>query len=662
MPTTSNRGRTIIASTPRGDGNSILEALNGEYFTDVESIILTGEKKKKPKLKGKTKKKKTNDKKFPCFKCKKKFDKKTLIHIKYDKRNHHVCPECLEEFYFRCYACGTIYSVDDYVNRLSENTGEIYCEECFDEMFEPCSRCGDETYCEDIREVYDEENDETLYLCNRCFDRHNQSHIGDKRWDTIISFKNSKKFKENKSKRYVGIEIEVERNKGFSIANLKKECHDFTCCKGDNSLENGDEITLNPANGDLLFERIRKVCKCLVEGNYTAEKSCGLHIHIDTRGLDKEQLRNIFLCYNVFERYFFEMVEPSRRDNQYCYSIERRKKELQLNDIMNDFYQYITCSNQHDRYYWTNLTKSFGGRNSLEIRLHHGTLNAEEIINWVKIHLSLVEWALDKDIKRIIGLKSSIKTFFNIINDNTLRNYIQRKRKKFNCRIPRETIKNVKLKFEKGAEQSKSIGKFYWKPDYISKRFFDIINNIKEDCDNQLKDKTKTKTKPQFFKSSKLRYMRGRNQYSNVCIDKFNQILKYIIDSNSIYLNNTFENSNNLDKTRNTFNNDMNRFKSYIYNNLKGFKKVFGYELERIKKEIKIAEKNEKTSVMSIDMNGRNYKFSRNADGVFDKRVIIVYCSQRIRENWYNNEHHKKMVEYFNKTKGRKSTKCVKYK
>lgn len=649
------------------------EEANFSLLTTEEELKKEKKKKeKKPILKGKKKKeKKIDDKHFPCFKCKKRFDKKEeLTHIEYSygidkKRNHHVCEKCLEKYYFKCCNCNKTYLIGDIRKKQSTSNLQIYCSTCYREIFTSCDDCGCEVLRREAEVVYDDEDDDEYTYCQNCYNSYRERTRESSRWNNPITFQKSKTFKENESKRYIGVEIEAERKAKSTIEILKKDCFDYTCCKHDGSLSNGDEITLNPTNGDLLYKRIREVCKGLQEGNYIASKRCGLHIHIDTRGLTKEQIRNIFLCYGIFERYFFEMVEPARRTNQYCYPVEGK---LDLNKIMSNFIEYVTCQTEHDRYYWANVTRAFEGRNSLEIRLHQGTLNPEEIIKWIKIHLRLFEWALNSDVKRVINLKNSVKSFFNIINDKKLINYIKHKRTQYKKeKIPRTKIINVKEKLEKDVKIEETIRKFYWNPEYVIKDFYDIILNLKNAC---LKDTKNRKTTKTYYIGNvdKLKYLRCEDGYSAVCIDKFDDIFRYLVRSMGGYLNKTLENYTYRNKISNPQKNDLSRFVSYLKRNTKGLKRVFGDEVKRINKEINEVQDNKKIKDLFITANKYKYAFSRinekddKSYGKFDTKYIMSYMISRIRNNMWSNNYEKRVKKYYNENKGRKSTKCVKYK
>lgn len=172
---------------------------------------------------------------------------------------------------------------------------------------------------------------------------------------------------------YIGIELEcfneLERYGLFSdIADLGLE----------DMIQPGDDGSIEPDFGldcelrILLKEKqlssgLKKVNKLLKKSKFGVNDSCGLHIHLDMRNRDVEK------CYKrllAFQDVLFAMVEKDRRNNDYC--------------------KFTTKENQKVRHVAINK-EAYLIHKTIEVRLHHGTLNTKSIEKWIKLLLRIIE-------------------------------------------------------------------------------------------------------------------------------------------------------------------------------------------------------------------------------------------------------------------------------
>jgi len=218
--------------------------------------------------------------------------------------------------------------------------------------------------------------------------------------------------------------------------------------KVDGSLNDGGvEFVSNALNGDGLFKNIDNFCGELKDRGYYIDTSCGLHIHIQ---INKrcEELKKIYLFYNKFEDYFFEMVSKSREDNHYCDRLKRIYHSLDKKDIpkiknntefkkllyetanYNRIKGYVKDKWNGKRYSWLNLHSVFY-RNTLEIRIHNGTIDKEKIKNWFRIHLIILNFLRGLNVETTFNLPKN-KDFFLSLFDGDLKDYIKDRWVKFN--------------------------------------------------------------------------------------------------------------------------------------------------------------------------------------------------------------------------------------
>lgn len=151
---------------------------------------------------------------------------------------------------------------------------------------------------------------------------------------------------------------------------FKRNKISFTSIKSDGSIDPEDnryfpvEIVVltrldKPAN-------LLKVCNLLTELKAKVNASCGMHIHLDARKLNRTEVLAIGRKFRKTLPIMARVVPKSRRGNSYC--------KLSVSKIK---------GNDRERYQAVNLT-SFIKHKTIEVRLHSSTTDFNKIINWAK--------------------------------------------------------------------------------------------------------------------------------------------------------------------------------------------------------------------------------------------------------------------------------------
>lgn len=173
-------------------------------------------------------------------------------------------------------------------------------------------------------------------------------------------------FADNPHNRLVGIEIEC------IVAGMPR-LWQWGSLHRDGSLSSLDESMIGrefssvPAKGDYLLAMIRSVCAELARVKATANGTCGLHVHLDMRESSDSARHRVMKYWAAFEPIIFGLVAASRRDNSYCLSL----------------------ANANGSRYQALNTAALSKWGTFEVRLHHGTVDAEEIIDWVRLLLRI---------------------------------------------------------------------------------------------------------------------------------------------------------------------------------------------------------------------------------------------------------------------------------
>ena len=142
-------------------------------------------------------------------------------------------------------------------------------------------------------------------------------------------------------------------------------------------------------------------------------ESCGLHVHIDHREATK---RNPLISFNNLVRvqdFLFKVVDPERSDNDFCQKVETK-------DFIAHLFRQI---DDDDRYYAINAL-ALEKHKTIEVRLFHSTIDAEEIYHYVQMVLAAVK---SKKISENIRVVSQLKKIKKVPKDT--RQYLAKKQR-----------------------------------------------------------------------------------------------------------------------------------------------------------------------------------------------------------------------------------------
>jgi hypothetical protein len=153
-----------------------------------------------------------------------------------------------------------------------------------------------------------------------------------------------------------------------------------------------------------IYSTVFKVCTILRKLKAKVNKSCGLHVHLDMRQrsfIEKEKIYNNFL---KSQNLLFSLVKKERLRNKYCKKIHKKVYIKAKTKYIHDGRQYVLIDIpastikplftnmlvNDDRRFGINV-RSLYEHNTIEIRIHHGTLSFKEISNWIRILLKIAK-------------------------------------------------------------------------------------------------------------------------------------------------------------------------------------------------------------------------------------------------------------------------------
>lgn len=183
------------------------------------------------------------------------------------------------------------------------------------------------------------------------------------------------KYPKKEKTNYIGIEIECFADcddREISNLILENDLEEYINVGEDGSIDTEDSDQTSFEIRVLATEKelpgvLTKLGAILDEVGADVNESCGLHVHLDMRN------RNVERCYQKlvkFQDVLFSLVDEDRWSSHYCRYVQG-------------------TSDKQDRYTAINFT-SYENLKTLEVRLHHGSVNMKEITNWVKLLTTVI--------------------------------------------------------------------------------------------------------------------------------------------------------------------------------------------------------------------------------------------------------------------------------
>ena len=208
---------------------------------------------------------------------------------------------------------------------------------------------------------------------------------------------------------FVGVEIEVEgiRQALPAVERQRKTYLQYNDnilweVKNDGSLRtNGKEFVSKKLCGKQLVTALLDIDQFLgaLRPKPTWSRCTSVHVHLDVTDLTVPELMYLIGTYILVEDLLFDIAGPDRKDNFYCmaYSASEDLQQLLGNlwEQRDNDLSVIRQITEFPKYSALNIgaARTFG---SIEFRHHHGTHDADTILLWVNIIMSLKKACYDK--------------------------------------------------------------------------------------------------------------------------------------------------------------------------------------------------------------------------------------------------------------------------
>ena len=147
----------------------------------------------------------------------------------------------------------------------------------------------------------------------------------------------------------------------------------------------GLELVSPILKGEEGLVQLEKALNALDAAGAKVNTTCGLHVHIDTNGMDSTQRKNFFNSYVRNQDLMDRLVSRSRRNNGYSNRYTASNVEAYADAA-------ATGRGGNGRYFTVN-TCSLPKYGTLEFRQHQGTLNGKKAVAWVQMLLAIAKTA-----------------------------------------------------------------------------------------------------------------------------------------------------------------------------------------------------------------------------------------------------------------------------
>lgn len=207
-----------------------------------------------------------------------------------------------------------------------------------------------------------------------------------------------------------GVELEVTAgprvaSNGDRIAQLQQIIAGFAGWRAvrDGSVSNGGEVVSPILKGEDGIRQLQQVCEALKAAGFTADRSCGMHVHVGVRQFTIAQIGSVCRSMLNNEQHFDAVVAASRRGsaNHYCQSNLNMRVPAELRDIADlatAFNGGWDAVHHYTPYRYRKLNlQSYALHGTMEFRQHQGTVEAARAVAWVRLVTGFAAAGLNGD-------------------------------------------------------------------------------------------------------------------------------------------------------------------------------------------------------------------------------------------------------------------------
>jgi len=145
---------------------------------------------------------------------------------------------------------------------------------------------------------------------------------------------------------------------------------------------------VSPILGSDTLNQCTTAARALAAAGATVNKQTGYHVHLGVEHYGLNGIANLVVNWSMAHDTIAALVAPSRLNNGFCRPISLLDAERNAEMVRNGQVHNLNGG----RYYSLNLA-SYDRHGTVEIRLHHGTLNGSKIKAWAEFCNAMAEAA-----------------------------------------------------------------------------------------------------------------------------------------------------------------------------------------------------------------------------------------------------------------------------
>ena len=136
-------------------------------------------------------------------------------------------------------------------------------------------------------------------------------------------------------------------------------------------------------------------------------KRTSVHVHVNMRVMELEQIKSLILVYLIFERALFDFVGQNRDKNIHCVPIRDTYFLESIRSLDNPELFSIDWM----KYTALNLCPIIdGSKGTMEFRHMHGTRDVNKLLNWINLILSMQVYAMATPAKDLMNEIQQLNT------------------------------------------------------------------------------------------------------------------------------------------------------------------------------------------------------------------------------------------------------------
>jgi hypothetical protein len=281
----------------------------------------------------------------------------------------------------------------------------LRCQTCVTNRFYTCGNC------KKLKPDYTKVKLQGHVICNICESNLTCFEPKDQKGSTDIHV--------TQTSRLYGIELESDHDLDYRLLHLEDSLFgaksDPTCY--------GREFYSPPLAGDQGLLEIERLCATAKHLNWTVDRQCGFHLHLDMRTENSESLRRIVYAWANLYPVISRCVARHRLHSEYCEDFMTAESVEQTDDL----YEFF-C--RQDRYNYMNV-QAYNQHGTFENRLHEGTFDSQAIKSWILLNLYVTEEAKQQPVSDLKAQlyqkpwKDQWRVVKSWLKDDTLSSYYE---------------------------------------------------------------------------------------------------------------------------------------------------------------------------------------------------------------------------------------------